>query len=40
MTRTNWYAAGVGLVKSATVAGQLKYGSELTDYSFKKKPLK
>src|SRR5205085_12579498 len=40
MTRTNWYAAGVGLVKSATVAGQLKYASELTDYSFKKKPLK
>ena len=40
LTRTNWYAAGVGLVKSATVAGQLKYGSELADYSFKKKPAK
>jgi hypothetical protein len=35
--RTNWYADGVGLVKSATEAGQIKYGSELTDYSFKKK---
>jgi hypothetical protein len=34
--RTNWYADGVGLVKSATEAGQTKYGSELTDYSFKK----
>jgi hypothetical protein len=40
MTRTNWYAAGVGLVKSATVGAQLKYGSELTDYSFKKTPAK
>lgn len=38
--RTNWYADGVGLVKSATEAGQMKYGSELTDYSFKKKPQK
>jgi hypothetical protein len=36
-TRTDWYAAGVGLVKSETQAGQIKYGSELTDYSFKKK---
>jgi len=35
-TRTNWYADGVGLVKSATEGGQIKYGSELTDYSFKK----
>ncbi len=35
--RTNWYADGVGLVKSVTEAGQMKYGSELTDYSFKKK---
>jgi hypothetical protein len=35
-TRTNWYAADVGLVKSTTQAGQIKYGSELTDYSFKK----
>lgn len=39
-TRTNWYAEGVGLVKSATEGGQIKYGSELTDYSFKKKPSK
>jgi hypothetical protein len=37
MTRTTWYAAGVGLVKSTTVGGQIKYGSELTDYSFKKR---
>jgi hypothetical protein len=38
-TRTYWYAAGVGLVKSTTEAGQTKYGSELTDYSFKKKKV-
>jgi hypothetical protein len=38
MIRTNWYAEGVGLVKSTTEGGQIKYGSELTDYSFKKKP--
>jgi len=38
--RTNWYADGVGLVKSVTEAGQMKYGSELTDYSFKKKSEK
>ena len=37
MTRTNWYADGVGLVKSTTDGGKIKYGSELTDYSFKKK---
>jgi hypothetical protein len=37
MTKTCWYAAGVGLVKTATEGGQIKYGSELTDYSFKKK---
>jgi uncharacterized protein DUF3108 len=37
MTKTSWYADGVGLVKSTTQAGQIKYGSELTDYSFKKK---
>jgi hypothetical protein len=40
MTKTNWYADGVGLVKSTTEGGQIKYGSELTDYSFKKKPQK
>jgi hypothetical protein len=36
MTRTSWYADGVGLVKTTTEGGQIKYGSELTDYSFKK----
>ena len=36
-TVTKWYAEGVGLVKSATDGGKIKYGSELTDYSFKKK---
>lgn len=36
-TRTSWYADGVGLVKSITEAGKIKYGSDLTDYSFKKK---
>jgi hypothetical protein len=35
-TRINWYTDGVGLVKSVTESGQIKYGSELTDYSFKK----
>ena len=35
--KTYWYADGVGLVKSTTEGGQIKYGSELTDYSFKKK---
>ena len=38
MTKTYWYAEGVGLVKTTTEGGQIKYGSELTDYSFKKKP--
>ena len=37
MTRTSWYADGVGLVKSETDGGQVKYGWELADYSFKKK---
>ena len=36
MTKTYWYADKVGLVKSTTEAGQIKYGSELADYSFKK----
>jgi hypothetical protein len=40
MTKTSWYAEGVGLVKTTTEGGQSKYGSELTDYSFKKKPAK
>jgi len=37
MTRTYWYADGVGLIKSTTEGGQVKYGWELADYSFKKK---
>lgn len=37
LTKTNWYADGVGLVKSTSEAGQIKYGWELVDYSFKKK---
>ena len=37
LTRTSWYADGVGLVKSMTESGQIKYGWELADYSFKKK---
>lgn len=37
LTRTSWYADGVGLVKSMSEAGQIKYGWELADYSFKKK---
>lgn len=37
MTKRYWYAEGVGLVKSTTEAGQINYGSELVDYSFKKK---
>jgi hypothetical protein len=40
MTRTNWYADGVGLVKSETEGLQIKYGWELADYSFKKKDPK
>ena len=38
MTKTSWYADGVGLVKSTTEGGQIKYGWELVNYSFKKKP--
>lgn len=37
MTKTCWYADGVGLVKSATEGGQIKDSWELTDYSFKKR---
>jgi hypothetical protein len=40
ITKTNWYADGVGLVKSTTEGGKIKYGSELTDYSFKKSTAK
>ena len=36
LTRTNWYADGVGLIKSMSEAGEIKYGWELKDYSFKK----
>ena len=36
MTRTYWYAEGVGLIKTTTEARTMKYGSELVDYSFKK----
>ena len=36
MTRTYWYADGVGLIKTTTEAKTMKYGSELVDYSFKK----
>jgi hypothetical protein len=36
LIRTSWYADGVGLVKTTNVGGQIRYGSELTDYSFKK----
>jgi len=38
LVRTTWYADGVGLVKSTTEGGQIKYGFELIDYSFKNKP--
>jgi len=36
MTRTFWYADGVGLIKTTTEAKTMQYGSELVDYSFKK----
>ena len=40
VTKTYWYADGVGLVKSTTEGGQIKYGWELADYSFKKSSKK
>jgi DUF3108-like len=40
LIRTSWYADGVGLVKTMSIGGQIKYGSELTDYSFKKEARK
>jgi hypothetical protein len=40
MTKTCWYADGVGLVKSTTEGGQIKYGWELANYSFKKSSKK
>jgi hypothetical protein len=36
VNKTYWYAPGVGCVKSWSEAGQIKYGYELTNYSFKK----
>lgn len=36
LLRTFWYADGVGLIKTWSEAGQIKYGFELVDYSFKK----
>lgn len=36
MTRTYWYADGVGLIKATTEAKTMSYGSELVEYSFKK----
>jgi hypothetical protein len=36
MTRTYWYAEGVGLIKTTTEAKTMQYGSELVHYSFKK----
>ncbi len=36
MTKTYWYADGVGLVKTTSEGRQIKYGWELKDYSFKK----
>ncbi|MDP9003866.1 MAG: hypothetical protein M3N12_03645 [Verrucomicrobiota bacterium] len=36
MTKSYWYADGVGLVKTTTDGGKIKYGFELTDYSFRK----
>jgi len=40
VTKTYWYAEGVGLVKTTSEAGDIKYGSELADYSGKKTPAK
>jgi hypothetical protein len=37
ITKTFWYADGVGLVKTMTEGGQIKYGAELTEYSALKK---
>lgn len=36
VNKTYWYAPGVGCVKSWSEAGQIKYGYELINYSFKK----
>jgi hypothetical protein len=37
VTKATWYAPGVGLVKTLTETPTLRYGSQLVDYSFKKK---
>jgi hypothetical protein len=40
-TKTDWYADGIGLVKSTSEGLKYKYGWELEDYNFKKgKPKK
>ena len=36
LTRTYWYADGVGLIKSMSESDKTQYGWELVDYSFKK----
>ncbi|HYG79652.1 MAG TPA: hypothetical protein VD861_04655 [Pyrinomonadaceae bacterium] len=40
VTRTTWYAPGVGLVKTLTETPTLRYGWQLSDYSFKNKKPK
>src|SRR4030095_4403317 len=40
VTKTYWFANGVGLVKSATQSGTVGTVTELLDYSFKKPPSK
>jgi hypothetical protein len=35
MTKTSWYAEGVGLIKSTSEGRGIKYGWQLADYSFK-----
>lgn len=40
LTKTYWYADGVGMVKYTTESGLIKYGFELVDYSFKRVRLK
>jgi hypothetical protein len=39
-TQTSWYADGVGLLKYTIAAGEIQYGFELVDYSFKRAPPK
>jgi hypothetical protein len=35
-TKTYWYVDGIGMIKSWTESGEIRYGYELEDYSFKK----